>query len=61
MTFDEYDREAQEIGYEVDIFLTGLCVRHKIHLKSPKHDIARRFFHEIVEFKPLDERDKNYD
>lgn len=54
-SFDEYSEKAQAIMDHIGFLLMWAEIDYGITLKSPKHDIARRFMNEILEFKPAKE------
>lgn len=52
---DNNFRETDETGNLIRVVFTAALLKIErlcdIHYKDPKHDIARRFLNEIVEFK----------
>lgn len=53
--FDEFSETAQDIQQEFEVMLMMVANKHKISLKDPPHDIAKRLLHEIEEFEMVGE------
>ena len=51
--FDENSNKAQELMFDVEAFLLEIISNYIVTLKSPRHDVARRFLNEINEFKSV--------
>ena len=57
--FNEHEWPASNIVEDFDNLLIRLEREHGLHFKDPRHDVARRFLNEIVEFEAMEEEQRS--
>ena len=57
--FDEFSEKASEIMGWFERALSWIEKTYDVNYKDPRHDLARRFLNEIMEFKPLEEEKRS--